>query len=87
MDVNIFFFGTLIVFICGLLALGIKKERGAMLAFIGGMIGILFMAQLNSDGAIQGLATGAPTGIFPMFYFPLLLTIFDFGMAFYEGFG
>ena len=85
MDVNVLFFGTVIVFVMGLLAAGIGKERGVMLGFIGGMLGIVFMSSLNSDGAIQGLASGAPTGIFPYFYFLMLPTIFDFAMALYEG--
>ena len=87
MDVNVLFFGTIIVFVMGLLAIGIGRERGVMVGFFGGILGILFMSSLNTDNAIQGLAAGAPTGIFPYFYFLLLPTIFDFAMALYEGVG
>ena len=85
MDVNVLFFFTIIILLMGLLGIGVGKQRGVMFSFIGGILGILIMVQLNTDGAIQGLATGAPTGIFPYFYLPMLFTILDFAITAYEG--
>lgn len=85
MDINFFYFGSVMILLMGLLAVGIRRERGVLFAFIGGMVGILLMVQLNSDGAFTGLSSGSPTGIWPAMYLPMLFTILDFGLAAYEG--
>ena len=85
MDINLFYFGSVLILVLGMIGMSLGKERAVLFAFIGGIFGIVFMVQVNSDGVFQGLATGAPTTIWPAMYIPLFFTIIDFAMALYEG--
>ena len=85
MDANLFYFGSVIILTLGLLGVGIKGSRGVLFAFIGGVFGMVFAVQLNADGTIQGLASGAPSGIWPIMYIPIFFILLDFAIAIYEG--
>lgn len=86
MDITFFYFGSFIILFMALFGMVFQKERGVLLAFIGGLFGIVFTVSVNSQATFTGLATGASTALWPALYLPIFFTLLSFSTALYEGY-
>lgn len=94
MDIGTLGFTSILVLFLGIMAV-IGKERFSkdsepvwvLLAFVGGLLGVLFFSSLNADGSITNAYAysssfqTSTTSIWPLGYLLLLFAILDWGIG------